>query len=434
MKTIFTTIFSLLILLSTVNAGDVYKITKSETWFNNGDKSYPNPCYQCTFNIDKGVVLTIEKDVTFQDVVFNGGTVIMKGRDMMLWKKDGKNYFNNMKVIFQNSGMLTGNGPMVLTNSEFTFTGKSNMLSNHSLEMISSNLKFTEDAFFVGQGTTVSLLNSHMVAGDGSVSSNAYIKMNGAQLILEDKSSGLDVMNNNNYYFNWKPYTSVAAAVSFETKENKKNCGGANLHGCEAPVLYGPIALTPKGLAAPLILPVVIADYGVVSANNAVNVSWSTQQEMNSSYFSVERSADGKNWKEIGQVKAMGTSSVITKYNFKDIAPVNGAAHYRLKMIDLDAAFAYSDVKSIRTDLNATVKVYPNPASDFANITLAPASGNTTIRLLNMNGQVMIEKNVPVNSRLVSLPLQQYSNGSYVISISGDNGTLQTIKLMVSHK
>ena len=379
-------------------------------------------------------MLTIEKDVTFQDAVFNGGTIIMNGRDMMLWKESGKNYFNNMKIIFQGSGIITGNGPIVLNNSTFIFSGKYNMLSNHSLELISSTLTFTENSFLVAQGTSVSLLNSHIIAGDGSLLNTAYIKMNRAQLSLEDKNSGLDVMNNNNSYFNWNPYTAVETKVSFETKNNKQNCGGTNLHACDAPLLYGPVSLTSNGLSAPLILPVVITDYSVVAVNNLVNISWSTQQEMNSSYFAIERSADGSKWTKIGQLKGQGTSSIVTKYTFKDITPVNGVAHYRLKMIDLDGKFSYSDVKSIRADIKASGKVYPNPASDIVNITLDASSGNTKIHLVNIKGKVLMEKNVGANSGTISLPLQQYQNGTYVISITDGNGAVQVIKLMVFHK
>jgi hypothetical protein len=431
MKTTFTFFISLLLLATGLNAQTTYKITKSESWDNKS--SYPNPCFNCTFNLDKNVVLTIEKDVTFSDVIFNGGTVVIDKKDVMLWTSGGKNIFNSTTLVFNGNGQFTGNGPIVLNNSTFSFFDKSNMLSNHSLEMFSSLITFNDNSSFLGQGSKVSLTNSRMVAGDGLTKSKAFIKMNGANLILEDKSSGIEALNVNNYYFNWSNYTSTVLNQTISTATNTANCGGSAPNSCSAPMVYGPIALTYSGLGTAIILPVIISDFTVNNNSNEVNISWSTKQESNSAFFLIERSNDGIRWNQVGKVKSGGNSSVTVKYSFTDLTRVNGVAHYRLKMVDLDNKFVYSDVKSIRSSTIASLKVFPNPASDYATITLDAKAGNTKIRLISQHGQVVTEQNVNAGNNVVNLSLKQFQTGTYAINITDDKGTNQTIKLIVQH-
>ena len=435
MKAILTTIISLLLLSgSSVNAQVTYTISSNETWSEGGKVSYPNPCFLCTFNIKEGVVVTIEKDITFSEVQFNGGTVVINQKSLVLWTNSLKNYFSNTNIIFKGSGQLTGNGPIVMTNSTFSFFGKTNLLSNKTLEMFSSKMIFNGDSYFLGQGTLVSLANSHMVAGDGLLNSTANIKMNGAKLLLEDKTSGVDILNLNNSYFNWSDYYVTGLNTPFKTKENNKNCGGGFPNACNAPVVYGPISLTSTGFGNPLILPVVIADFTATNNTTSVSLNWATRQESNSAFFAIERSVDGSNWNQVAQVKAAGNSAVTVKYSFNDFTGVSGVAHYRLKMVDLDGQFVYSDVRSIRSAATATIKVFPNPAAEYVNITLPSKSGNTLLRLVNQAGQVVIEKNVPAGTVTINLSLNQVQPGFYVIRLSDDKSTAQSVKLMVQHK
>lgn len=105
MKTTFTFFITALLLVNSLSAQTTYTITKSESWDNKA--SYPNPCFKCTFDLASNAVLTIERDVTFSDVVFNGGTVVVDKKDLTLWTNGGKNQFNSTKFIFNGNGQLT---------------------------------------------------------------------------------------------------------------------------------------------------------------------------------------------------------------------------------------------------------------------------------------------------------------------------------------
>ena len=76
-------------------------------------------------------------------------------------------------------------------------------------------------------------------------------------------------------------------------------------------------------------------------------LNWSTAYEEDNSVFIVERSDDGATFNDIGKVEAAGTSSEIRQYNFLDIMANAERSYYRLKQVDEDGTFSYSEVVAI---------------------------------------------------------------------------------------
>jgi hypothetical protein len=194
--------------------------------------------------------------------------------------------------------------------------------------------------------------------------------------------------------------------------------------------LTGVVTLSSNGT-----LPIVLSGFTVVSDNDAVDLSWTTQVEINSDHFSVERSTDGgAHWQVLGTVPAQGNSSVAVNYSYTDANPAAGVAQYRLQMVDLDKKAVFSPIKTVRTGLITGVSIYPNPARDFVNVSVA---GNETsslsIRLLNQSGQLLAEKKVTSGGgTTVSLPVSTYPAGSYLIMVKGTDGSQQVSKLFIS--
>ncbi len=88
-------------------------------------------------------------------------------------------------------------------------------------------------------------------------------------------------------------------------------------------------------------LPVKLNSFTVQKANSSAQLNWSTEQELNSSYFSVERSSDGRKWNSIFRVNAAGNSTQVNNYKAFDNTPLNGINYYRLKQFDGDGKFEY---------------------------------------------------------------------------------------------
>src|SRR5690606_30702612 len=88
-----------------------------------------------------------------------------------------------------------------------------------------------------------------------------------------------------------------------------------------------------------------------------------TTEEINSSAFEVQRSANAKNWVTAGTVNATGSGQDVQHYRFPDTPTgAHTTAYYRLKMIDLYGSFAYSTMESVSLSRASTAFVSPNPA------------------------------------------------------------------------
>lgn len=181
-------------------------------------------------------------------------------------------------------------------------------------------------------------------------------------------------------------------------------------------------------------LPIILANFNATLNEGVVDVNWTTEIEINSDHFVVERSANaGADWDAIGTVEAHGNSGVALNYSFADNKPVQGTAEYRLQMVDKDGVYKYSPVKTVRLGAIASVSVYPNPARNFVNVTLGNASGFTLIRLYNQGGQLLQEKstNNP-GGTVVPLSVSGYPEGNYIVVVTGADGSRATSKVLVT--
>ncbi|MGB1217832.1 MAG: hypothetical protein ACPG5P_08135, partial [Saprospiraceae bacterium] len=90
-------------------------------------------------------------------------------------------------------------------------------------------------------------------------------------------------------------------------------------------------------------------------------LDWITVTEENTSHFDVERSTDGINFEFMGKVEAAGNSSERLTYDFLDTKPMNGVNYYRLRIVDLDQTFEYSNVISLKSIQGLDITMSPNP-------------------------------------------------------------------------
>ena len=108
-----------------------------------------------------------------------------------------------------------------------------------------------------------------------------------------------------------------------------------------------------------------------VSPNNAENVvlTWSTALEENNSHFIVQRliGNDSENkWENIGLVQGAGNSIKIENYSFNDFLSINGTVYYRLKQVDYNGEYNFSETVAVSLNslkLSNSFTFWPNPAS-----------------------------------------------------------------------
>jgi hypothetical protein len=175
-------------------------------------------------------------------------------------------------------------------------------------------------------------------------------------------------------------------------------------------------------------LPVEMIKFVGSKVDVAAALNWATATEKNSSHFEVERSFDAKNFKGIGKVKSNGNSASVKNYAFTDEqAFMNNEAvvYYRLKMIDRDGSFEYSNTISIANnneEVNlADVKVFPNPFNNDLYIDYKAAS-NETVALRDMSGRVIYTQFLNSADMVHQLNIpSSLDKGIYILTFSSNS-------------
>lgn len=181
----------------------------------------------------------------------------------------------------------------------------------------------------------------------------------------------------------------------------------------------------------PKTLPIKLLNFEVEKVQNDVAslLTWSTSSEINSDYFNIERSLDGNKWETIGKVDAAGNSNRQNNYKFLDenlkLDREENIFFYRLKMLDLDGEYKYSEIRNIlfANDKNI-VQVFPNPTKDVFNLDLSVLDNNKgeiTIIVIDQAGRnVLVKKEVDNSLQTISLKDLPVGNYNVIVKQNED--------------
>lgn len=138
-------------------------------------------------------------------------------------------------------------------------------------------------------------------------------------------------------------------------------------------------------------LPVELTHFEGQVIDNSIRLTWQTASEKNNEGFDVQRSANGHDWKAIGFVSGNGTTTTTSNYDFIDHQPFKGKNYYRLKQVDLDEKYQYSNIIQIETQQTAStnIRLFPNPAT---NVLIITTTEPTFIQIINSNGLIIKEQ------------------------------------------
>jgi Secretion system C-terminal sorting domain len=176
-------------------------------------------------------------------------------------------------------------------------------------------------------------------------------------------------------------------------------------------------------------LPVELVNLHAVGQENYIRVDWATASELNNDRFEVERSTDGKSFSYIGMVRGGGTVHEPRKYLFDDKnAETNTVYYYRLRQVDHNQAYKFSDMVSASIQKPGSFKITelrPNPATEFTFLHVSSAeSTSLTVIILSMDGRVQSEKTYELNNGItqIELNLGQLSAGTYLCRLENGQG------------
>ncbi|WP_118976757.1 T9SS type A sorting domain-containing protein [Taibaiella koreensis] len=172
------------------------------------------------------------------------------------------------------------------------------------------------------------------------------------------------------------------------------------------------------GITESNVLPIGLYSFEAANLNSSVLLRWRTASEENNQGFEIERSTNGSYWTKIGFVNSKsenGNSNARLDYRFIDNGPTTGKSFYRLKQIDQNGGFAYSNVAAVmfRKEKNA-ISLYPNPASN--ELIIEGLEHNATICIMNTLGQNL--RTLKSNENQVHLNVSDLVDGVYYIVVT----------------
>lgn len=178
-------------------------------------------------------------------------------------------------------------------------------------------------------------------------------------------------------------------------------------------------------------LPVELINLMAIPQNNAIKVYWVTQTEANNAGFEVQKSIDGIHFEPLQFIAGANNSSQVREYQHFDFEVIpNQKYYYRLKQIDLNGDYQYSNVvEAILAPDKPFISIYPNPASDYVNVlSTVEWKGNIKVQLYNLLGELIQED--LFNSQTVQFSLKGVTSGQYLMKIESEN-VQEIVKLIV---
>jgi len=158
-------------------------------------------------------------------------------------------------------------------------------------------------------------------------------------------------------------------------------------------------------------LPIDLVSFEGEKMSNSNMLKWVTSSEINNSYFTVEKSKDGKVFEILGTVEGAGNSSVQLSYNMLDSKP-HLVTYYRLKQTDYDGKYKYSKIISVSNSGVEDLKLYPNPVKD--KLTISSKKNIQKIEVLDISGKkVRLEK---VTDNVIDI--STLSKGIYIARVT----------------
>ncbi|MDQ8003499.1 MAG: T9SS type A sorting domain-containing protein [Pedobacter sp.] len=159
------------------------------------------------------------------------------------------------------------------------------------------------------------------------------------------------------------------------------------------------------------VLPIRLSSFTAKKALNTITLNWQTQMERDNKGFEIERKHGEQQFKTIGFVSG---NNIPSNYSFIDKQPKASVNYYRLKQLDFNGNHSYSDVVSVNLSIDENmISVYPNPASNYINIT--NIDQQQTAIIYNASGQKV--KEIKISGNLINI--QELKNGVYFIVIAG---------------
>lgn len=338
---------------------------------------------------DNEPVITVEEGgeliVLNQTTIKSGATLNVNGKFTTKSLIANSGFLNsyNSGIVQVESNLTLNSATVVFSgSSELHVGGKLQTSGSASLTVKGAAIGKIEDDITLIEGVSINLKENGFLRSGGDLRLDGGAKFN-----LSDASEGLiegDVLLNWNLGNPNGDITSMGSAELYVTGKlvagrtgQVKARAESKIYICDYPnstQLGSPFIHTqPNAYYGPGCekLPVEWLGVDVINSDAGKNIlNWATAKEWENSHFEIERSINGvDHFTKIAEVTGMGWTSNVTDYSFedKDLPLVAGNVYYRIKQVDFNGVFNYSETVGVklegRLQADGIWKVYPNPSS-----------------------------------------------------------------------
>jgi len=178
-------------------------------------------------------------------------------------------------------------------------------------------------------------------------------------------------------------------------------------------------------------LPIELSSYSVKCEAEKAKLVWSTATEKNNNYFTIERSENGIDFMEVGNLKGAGNSYQIRNYSYLDnTIELEKTYYYRIRQTDYDGKSTVSNPMILQPCYgikNYKPEVYPNPTSEILKISYSYPPVNSKFTLKTSTGEKIMEGNLDKYEN--EIELKSLENGFYILEIE-NNGIYYMRKII----
>ncbi|PIW04851.1 MAG: hypothetical protein COW40_07240, partial [Cytophagales bacterium CG17_big_fil_post_rev_8_21_14_2_50_40_13] len=188
-------------------------------------------------------------------------------------------------------------------------------------------------------------------------------------------------------------------------------------------------------------LPITLLSFEAKKINeNKVRLNWTTVDETNNAFFTIERSTDGKKFEPIANLQGAGNSENANTYQWLDENPTSGNNFYRLKQTDFNGEFSVSEMVRVFIEFDAKTiqfNVYPNPIQIGESLNIkyeVSLESMLEIKFVSTSGQVLLKQNETAfpESGTISLSTDKLQRGLVLVMITDlTTHQKQTFKILV---
>jgi len=184
-------------------------------------------------------------------------------------------------------------------------------------------------------------------------------------------------------------------------------------------------------------LPVTLVNFSGQRQASSTVLNWTVAQEQNVLRYEINRSGDGANWTRAGEVNSLGNAAAQRSYSFVDNSAAAGKQYYRLRTVDQNGAFKFSNiiiVNGVKTSQLSLGGLFPNPVAATLNLVVnAPAKENVTVYLFDVLGRQVKtqQQTIEAGANTVDVNVSRMRSGTYVVKLISENEGVSAVERFV---